>query len=377
MLPLRAIRQGRPPAPDDLKTQFGLIRDFLQACKLPVISKAGFEADDLLGTAARLADEQGIDSIILTGDRDALQLASDRCSILITRKGISESLLLNPEGVKANYGVYPHQITDLKGLMGDSSDNIPGVPGVGEKTALKLLDEYGDIENLIAHADDIKGKLGEKIRDNTDIARFSKKLATIVCTAPLDIDFEEHNVLQMQSGLPLMQEHHLNRVSLQLKALFDEGGIYHGLTDHKSEGFEIQIEEIQGGSTHDAWHLVNKALPENDPGFTTLPAKTAELDIADEAALADLDLSACTAAAVYCNEKQTILGVYTDLGLELRIALRQDMITPGIHIVDALQILLPKLAGKALIVHGQKQFLSLLDDLNCRSPLPTSSSSTW
>lgn len=361
-------KAGRPPAPDDLKTQFGLIREFLAACGLPARSHPGFEADDLLGSAARLAEAQGVPSVILTGDRDALQLASEHCSILMTKKGISESLLLDPEGVRANYGVYPAQITDLKGLMGDASDNIPGVPGVGEKTALKLLDEYGDMENLLANAEAIKGKLGEKIRANVDIARFSKKLATIVCTAPLELNLDEDNVLRMLEGLPMLQQYHLNRVSLQLQGLFEEGGLYGGQGALTAAPLSVQVPEIKSGRTHDAWHLVNKALLQHDVGFAALPQKRREQRIAETRALEELDLSGASSVALHLAEQQTELSLYTDDGLLLTVPLRMDLLTEGLHIADALPLLMQKLAGKKLIVHGQKRFLQLLDSLSL--PLP-------
>lgn len=121
----------------------------------------GYEADDLLGTAARLANERGIHAYVLTGDRDSLQLVGGETEIILTRKGITESLLLDAQGVYDTYGFTPAQIPDMKGLMGDASDNIPGIPGIGEKTALKLITQYGSLDDVLEHADQVKGKLGE------------------------------------------------------------------------------------------------------------------------------------------------------------------------------------------------------------------------
>lgn len=361
-----AYKAGRPPAPDDLKIQFGLIREFLQACHLPVISQAGFEADDLLGTASKLAEAEGVSSIILTGDRDALQLATDKCSILITKKGISESLLLDPEGVKANYGVYPNQITDLKGLMGDSSDNIPGVPGVGEKTAIKLLDEYGSIENLLENAEGIKGKLGEKIRANTDVARFSKKLATIICTAPMHIDVHSDNVKGMQSGLAMLQEYRLNRVSLQLKALYEGENAFEVTEGSDNHALEIQVKEIQSGKTYDAWHLVSPELSHQDAGFTAVPEKLEELAVSSREALSALHLEGVEILSMYPHKNTDCLSLFTDKGLFVKIAIKRDLLGEGLPLAEVMEIVLPKIQGKKLIVHGQKEFLSLVDSLHLR-----------
>ena len=174
-------KAGRLKTPDELVSQFGLIRELLPAMHIPVMALAGYEADDILGTVSRLNRERGIDTLLLTGDRDALQLVSEETRLLFTRKGISETVLFTPEEVKNVYGITPDQVIDWKGLMGDSSDNIPGIPGIGEKTAVKLLEQYGTLEETLAHADEVKGKLGEKLREFADQGRFSKELARI-CT---------------------------------------------------------------------------------------------------------------------------------------------------------------------------------------------------
>ena len=134
-----AYKGTRKPMPEELRPQLPILRELLQAMHIHMCELEGYEADDLLGTAARLANEQGIHAYVLTGDRDSLQLVGGDTQVILTRKGITESLLLDADGVKEYFGYTPQQVPDMKGLMGDSSDNIPGIAGVGEKTALKLI----------------------------------------------------------------------------------------------------------------------------------------------------------------------------------------------------------------------------------------------
>ncbi|WP_256760326.1 DNA polymerase I [Cohnella sp. WQ 127256] len=177
---------GRQKTPSELSEQFPLLKELLQAFSISQFELAGYEADDIIGTMARLADEQGKSAIVISGDKDMLQLTSEQVSVWITRKGVSEVERYTPGEIGEKYGLTPAQIIDLKGLMGDASDNIPGVPGVGEKTALKLLHEYGTVENVLEHIGDIKGKLQENIQAHMDDARMSKKLATIFREVPLE-----------------------------------------------------------------------------------------------------------------------------------------------------------------------------------------------
>jgi DNA polymerase-1 len=182
---------GRAKTPPELSEQFPLIRELLKAFSIPQYELAGYEADDIIGTLTRLADDQGLEVIVVSGDKDMLQLASEHVKIALTRKGISEVDLYDPHEIKERYGLTPLQIIDLKGLMGDTSDNIPGVPGVGEKTALKLLQEYGSVEEVLAHVGEIKGKIGEKIAEHAENARMSKSLATIFREVPLEKTLNE------------------------------------------------------------------------------------------------------------------------------------------------------------------------------------------
>ena len=169
-----------------------------------------------MGTLSLQCREKGADALLLTGDRDALQLVDDEITLLLTRKGISEVEECTPARVKELFGVTPAQITDLKGLMGDSSDNIPGVPGVGEKTAVKLLDQYGTLENVLAHGEEIKGKLGEKVRDNAEQARFSKWLATIRRDIPLAVRFDACDAHRLSGGLDALRKYGLVTIANRL-----------------------------------------------------------------------------------------------------------------------------------------------------------------
>ncbi|MBT3319756.1 MAG: DNA polymerase I [Clostridia bacterium] len=181
----------RKPMPDELIPQFPVLKKALNGMGIKTLQSAGYEADDILGAMSLLAAGNDMTSVLVTGDKDIYQLVSDSCSVLMTRKGVSESLYVDESKLDELYSLSPSQIVDLKGFMGDSSDNIPGVPGVGEKTALKLLHEYKDMDGVYAHIDEQKGKLREKLADNKDLAYLSRELATIDSNVPLDVTLED------------------------------------------------------------------------------------------------------------------------------------------------------------------------------------------
>jgi len=186
-------KAGRKKMPPELAMQLPILKEVLQAMNIKIIELEGYEADDLIGTIARTAEEKQLEPLIITGDKDALQLATDITKILITKKGISEFDIYDKNAMIEKYGFTPEQFIDFKGLMGDQSDNIPGIPGVGEKTAQKLILEYGSVENLINSVDSMpKGKLRDKIEENAQLAVMSKKLATINTQVPIEIDFSEY-----------------------------------------------------------------------------------------------------------------------------------------------------------------------------------------
>lgn len=185
---LERYKIHRPPTAPDLKVQFPMVKRLLESLDVPILEVEGWEGDDVLGTVARLAEESGTHALLVTGDRDALQLVSDGVHVVSTRKGVTDIVVYDPPAVLERYGVTPGQITDYLGLKGDPSDNIPGVPGVGEKTAARLMAEYGDLEAVIEAAPAIKGKLGENLVAHVDEARVSRTVATIRTDVPIDVD---------------------------------------------------------------------------------------------------------------------------------------------------------------------------------------------
>ncbi len=172
---------GRKAPDEDLKKQMPVVRELLRGMGVAVIECPGYEGDDILGTFARRAEAEGMDTLIATGDRDSFQLITDHTKIYYTK----DNSIVDAAALSEKYGLTPDRMRDLKALMGDSSDHIPGVSGVGEKTALKLLSEYGDLENVLGHASDVKGKLGERLAAEAENARFSYWLGTIVTNAPV------------------------------------------------------------------------------------------------------------------------------------------------------------------------------------------------
>src|SRR5579884_3701446 len=180
----------RPTMPEIMRPQFGRIREVVEAFGIPIYEKDGFEADDVLGTLAAQATAQGVETIIFTGDMDTLQLVDDHVTVKVAKRGISEVETYDEEAVRKRYGIEPQQLPDFKGLVGDKSDNIPGVPGIGEKTASKLIAEYGSLENILEHVDELKPKEQRLLREYAEQARQSKYLATIVRNAPVQLDLE-------------------------------------------------------------------------------------------------------------------------------------------------------------------------------------------
>lgn len=189
-----AYKGTRKPMPGELREQVPLIKEVLSAMGVKIVSKPGYEADDLLGTLAVRSEKEGMDVVILSGDRDLLQLATEKVMIRLPKTSRGKTTIENfhKEQVLEKYQVTPPQIIELKALMGDSADNIPGIPGVGEKTATKLIVEFGSIENAHAHLEEIKpNKAKESLRDHYDLAVLSKTLATINTDSPLEYSYEE------------------------------------------------------------------------------------------------------------------------------------------------------------------------------------------
>lgn len=174
----------RPDCPPDLAPQFDILREVLAALNIAVLGVRGYEADDIMGTMARMAEAAGMETILLTGDRDAFQLLSGRTSVLYVRR-LNETITYDVARFAAEWGILPSQLADLKGLAGDASDNIPGIRGIGPKTAARLLRQYATLENVLAHAHAQPARLRRQLEEGRDIALLSKQLATIDRHVPL------------------------------------------------------------------------------------------------------------------------------------------------------------------------------------------------
>ncbi len=188
---LPQYKAQRPPMDPDLHAQFPMIKELLTALNVPILQSEGWEGDDILGTMARLGEEAGCDMLLVTGDRDMYQLVTEHVNVVSTRKGLSDVAIMTPESVDDLYhGITPALVPDFYGLKGDTSDNIPGVPGIGPKKASALIAQYGSLDEVIAHADEVKGKMGENLRAHIDDALLSRKVATIRTDAPVELDFD-------------------------------------------------------------------------------------------------------------------------------------------------------------------------------------------
>lgn len=185
-------KAGRKKMPPELAEQFPVIKEMLKLMAINIFEIDGYEADDLIGTLSKFAEEKNIEVYIVTGDRDALQLASDNVKVVITKKGVTEKEIYDKNRMIEEFGVTPTQFIDVKGLMGDTSDNIPGVPGIGEKTAYKLIQTYGSVEDVLRNIDDISGKkLKENLTQYSEQAVLSKRLATIIRDVPIQMDLDD------------------------------------------------------------------------------------------------------------------------------------------------------------------------------------------
>lgn len=210
-------KAGRKPTDEELRLQFPIVKDVLRAMQIAVGEQDGYEADDYLGIFSRRGEEAGHKVFLFTGDKDALQLITENTIVILTQKGISQTALMNEQAIEQKYGVTPKQLIEVKGLMGDPSDNIPGIPGVGEKTALKLITQYGTVENTIEHAAEISGKaLREKVETYADQARMSRMIGIISTdvNAPIALSVEEciFDRKAMEKGKPLLQELELRSI---------------------------------------------------------------------------------------------------------------------------------------------------------------------
>ena len=235
----KGTRKGMP---DELRVQMPIIKDVLRAMNITICELEGYEADDIIGTLSKKAEEEGIKALLLTGDKDYLQLATENVTVRIptTKMGNTESTDYTPEVIKEKYGIDPIQFIQIKGLMGDSSDNIPGVPGVGEKTAFSLITKYHDLDNIYNSLDEgkelegIKGKLKEKLIENRELAFLSRDLGTIFKEVPIDFDIDDLEIRKYNSS-----ELYNLFVRLQFKNFIEKLGLKAGETDELKTNCDI------------------------------------------------------------------------------------------------------------------------------------------
>ncbi|OAV38888.1 DNA polymerase I [Clostridium saccharobutylicum] len=229
-------KAGRKMMPPELAEQFPIIKDLFKLMGIKIFELAGFEADDLIGTVSKFAENNDTEVFVVTGDKDALQLASENTKVIITKKGVTETASYDIKSFMDEFEITPTQFIDVKGLMGDKSDNIPGVPGVGEKTAFKLIKEYGSIEEVLNNIDNIPGKkLKENLQNNMEQAVFSKKLATIMREVPIELTVEDiHN-----SEKENIEEIKKMLVKLEMKSILSKFK-----NDEPEEACNIEIKNI-------------------------------------------------------------------------------------------------------------------------------------
>ena len=244
-----SYKAGRAKTPDELHMQLPYLKEILSAMNISVLEMDGFEADDLIGTVSKSAEASGLKTLIITGDRDELQLVSDNTSVLVTKKGVSEFEMYTPEYFREKYGFDPELFVDYKGLMGDSSDNIPGLPGVGEKTASKLIKQFGSIENLVANADQVEPeRIRNIIIDNEQTAFMSKRLATIVTNVPIKVDFDTMRIREWD--VPRLREIYTELEFRSFLKKLDKAGLADPLNDtliYNPQSIEISIiDTIEG-----------------------------------------------------------------------------------------------------------------------------------
>ncbi len=337
-------KAGRSATPEELRQQFRTIRTLLTEIGVKWYTLLGWEADDLLGTLSVKGAAAGVSPLLLTGDRDALQLVDNDVTLMFTRKGISETTLFTPAMVHEEYGFTPEQVTDWKGLAGDSSDNIPGIPGVGDKTAVKLLHQYGTLENILAHAGEVKGKLGEKLAAYPDQAMMCKELATIRRDAPVPFALGDCALPSLSAAIPALKKLRLNALVKRITADF-------------------------GASAAPDAPAASAATASDVPEVPAL-LSVSEAEQIDSADALNAWLSALTAAShpIALHVGDVALSLFTADGKLARITLGGDLLMPGLDPAEVLTAIAPVLCAHPAIVHDGKRLWHQLSKMNL--PLP-------
>ena len=324
-------KAGRRETPPELRQQFSTILSLLDDLGIRRFSLQGWEADDLLGTLSLKGAAAGAAPLLLTGDRDALQLVGGGTELMFTRKGISETIRFTPAKVYEEYGFTPEKVTDWKGLAGDSSDNIPGVPGVGDKTAVRLLQEYGDLDSVLANTDKVKGKLGEKLITFADQARFSKELATIRRDAPVEFSLSACALPDLKQGIPALAKLKLNSI---IRRLSEEN------TDQQeTEKPKLTPIDFDKAAILNSREEIESWLKETgEHGYLSIYISDLNVSLAREGGK--------------CAE----------------ISLGGDLLTPGIDPKEALEALWAEIKHGDVIVHNGKALLHLLSRAGLEVP---------
>lgn len=315
----------RKPMPEELRPQIPLLKEVLKAMGVYTLEKAGLEADDIIGTIAKNTQMK---TVIFTGDKDSFQLVDEETEIHFTRRGITETEIYDDKNFKEKTGLIPSQIIELKSLMGDASDNIPGVKGVGEKTAVALLQTYGDIDNLYRHTDELKGKLKEKIEDGKALAYLSRTLATI--NTACDADF---NLDAMKFSLPLPAEVKNLFAKLEFKSLYSRAELFSAATQTAENADSV--------------------APEKPKPKVIVATDLSGIDLAKAYKNAD------KLSLVFSAEKIAVSDGTTEYVFPVKVTLFDE----GFNLSQVVSAIKPLITGtKPLIVFDKKQLRHVLKD---------------
>ena len=323
-------KAGRRATPDELRAQMPMVKDLLKKMGVAVVECERYEADDILGTFSRMAMKEGVDSLLVTGDRDALQLVTPLVHVLMTKKGITETVEYDEKTLMDEYGLEPARMTDLKGLMGDSSDNLPGVRGVGEKTALKLLEKYGSLDGVFENVENEKGALREKLIAGRDDAFMSRRLGTIDVDAPVGETLEScrFDESTLKNALPELRR-------LELRAVTK------------------RIEELSGPEAETA--PAAEVVFEERPILTSEELNAAVADVSGKARIA-LELTETGAAFAAVTGEGEAIKVYS-------LSFGGTLLEPGFLPEDVIAALRPVLEdeGTGKLVFDAKKLLHALE----------------
>lgn len=301
----------RKEAPDDLRPQFALIREVLDCLGISVLEQEGYEGDDIIGTLAKNMAAEGYAVDVVTGDRDALQLVTNDVTVYLTKKGITQMLAVTPAVMEEEYGYTPAQVIEMKALMGDTADNIPGVPGVGEKTALKLISQFGSVTGVYEHLADVKGKkLQEKLADNKDKALLSKDLATIRCDLDLTYTIDQFQPQPRQADVAELFKSLGFRNLLERFAAFDRFAHLESGADAAAAPVVEAIEAPLADSLKDQIVAVAAEFDDHQP----IPALTG-LSMATEKALLQYLRKAMGTTCRCCRRQKPLLRLTARISL--------------------------------------------------------------